>query len=191
MNIPKLSLRSCFCLAAMITLLLAPFVRADDGNVPVVKIAPDMDLNTFTCTNVTLAVDKDGDTSVLSVKIPANQPGPRLSVGPASGTWDFSAAKGIRVLMTNKSDAPIPITLQVENHYQTGTDPFNKEGTTLAPGETKMLQVVFGKSFGHVGYALNPAAITGLALYVGAPVATVDRKLLIRSIETFVTEEAQ
>jgi hypothetical protein len=148
-------------------------------------------LSAFTCTNVTLALEKDGDASVLSVKLPANQDGCRLSLRPANGTWDFSAAKGIKVLMTNKSDAPIPITLQVENQYQTGTDPYSKEGTILAPGETKLLQVVFGKSFGHAGYALNPAAITGLTLYVGTPAPTVDRKLLIKSIETFVTPDTQ
>jgi hypothetical protein len=191
MNALKLFRRVHLGLAGVLTLLLSPCVSADGAHVPVVAITPQLDLTALDAQNSTLSVDTDKGAPVLSWKVEPNAPAPSFTINPPEGTWDFSAAKGIRALVTNESSVAVPFTIQVANQFQTGTEPFSKDGTVIGPGETRLVQAPFGKIFGHPAFPLDPKAITSVHIYVGGPPSPAERTLVIHSIETFVTLEAQ
>lgn len=190
MNFSKLILRPPFILAALSILFVSPCLLANDNGDKLIPITPQTDLNAFTCQNASLSLTTDGGASVLCLKLEANKAGSRMSLPAPNGSWDLSAAKGVEVVVTNKSDVAVSFTLQVENAFTEGTEPYSKAALTLSPGETGTVHAPFGQVFGHAGaYQFDPKAVTGVTIYVGGPATPAARTLLIRSIESFVTEQ--
>jgi len=191
MSVSMIIQRNVMLLIGILVLLLGSWSLADDANVPVVKITPQLDLTAFKCNKSTLSLATDGGASVLSLKLQANQAFPGLEMKPAGGAWDWSAAKGVRGRVTNPNDAAISVTLRVQNEAPGEKEPWSTGSIVIGAGETRLVQTVFGKVYGNPGYALDPKKITGLTLYVGGEAVPAERTLLIKSIETFVAEEIQ
>jgi hypothetical protein len=190
MNLLKSIRRTPFGLVALLTLFLAPCASADDGTQKLIEITPETDLSSITCQNASLSLETDDKASVLCLKLEANTTGSRMTIKPPGDVWNLSAAKGVEAVVTNKSDAPVSFTLQVENAFTEGTEPYSKAAITLNPGATATVQAPFGKVFGHAGsYQFDPKAVTGVTIYVAGPAVPAERKLLIRSIESFITEQ--
>lgn len=116
-----------------------------------------------TSDNVTVAAG-------MEIKIspgPAGYPG--VSVVPAEGkVFDLSAFGHIQAQVTNTGPAPVGLTLRADNEGNWKDNPWNAEVVRLKPGASGQVKLYFGHSFGgKPGYALKPAAVSKILLFVG------------------------
>ena len=94
---------------------------------------------------------------------PAQYPG--LSIKPESGAkWDLTPWGRVEAKFTNLGDANLQVTLRVDNKLDGSS--CNTESTTLKPGESKVLKVIFGYSFGYKpGFQLDPSSVIQLLVF--------------------------
>ena len=86
---------------------------------------------------------------------------------PASG-WDLTGYTGIQIPVHNPGAEAITVTLKVENPSGPDANPWNAEVLTLDGGATKPLKVVFGKSFGGKGFALDATRVAFIRVFTQA-----------------------
>ena len=91
---------------------------------------------------------------------------------------DLSAFTGVEAEVTNLDQVERKVVLRVDNGGDWRREPWNTEVDTLAPGETKVIAVTFGRSYGAPGYKLDPATVVNLLLATPAPEGVVRLRLL-------------
>ena len=100
------------------------------------------------------------------------QPGkdayPGLNIKPEGIAWNLSAFGHIDARVVNTGTKPLSLALRVDNAGDWKDNPWNTESLSLAPGQSGTVTTIFGYAYGHKpGYALKPAAIVNLLLFVG------------------------
>ena len=175
-------MRSCRFLPPAVGLLLAAgFVasaRADGAaplaGRPLLDVAAAAAAQRLTPTygakdTVSVASSRDPAAPGLLVTIQpgkAEYPGVELKPEGAK-TWDLSAFGRVEARLVNTGSRELRVSLRVDNEGDWHDNPWSCEEITLPPGASGTVGVIFGYSFGHHrSFALKPAAISGILLYV-------------------------
>ncbi len=111
---------------------------------------------------VSVTPGKDGIT--VNIAAGAEQY-PGFFVKPETGaSWDLSPWGRVEAKITNLGTANLQLSMRVDNKPDGSSG--NTESTTIKPGETKILKVIFGFGYGFKpGYALNPGAIADILFF--------------------------
>ncbi|MFB9900297.1 family 16 glycosylhydrolase [Cerasicoccus arenae] len=94
---------------------------------------------------------------------------PGLGITSTDGSpWDLSDFGHIEAEIENTGETKLPLSLRVDNSGNWQDNPWNTESTTVKPGETKTLKVIFGHSYGlKPGYKLDPSKVSQLLFFTG------------------------
>ena len=97
---------------------------------------------------------------------PGKEGYPGIKLAPKDGTWDLSAFGHVEARVVNTGAKPISISLRVDNSGDWQDGPWNTESVYLKPGNAGTITTIFGYSYGRQpGYALKPAAVTGMLIF--------------------------
>ena len=108
------------------------------------------------------SVGKDG-VSVAIAGGPSAYPG--IVIKPATGSsWDLTPYGRVDAKLTNTGTEPISMGMRVDNAND--GESCNCEVISLKPGETQVLKVFFGYSFGKKAFSLKPGAVTQILVMV-------------------------
>jgi len=102
----------------------------------------------------------------LVVKIaPGKAEYPGLDMRPAT-PWDLSQFGHVEARIENTDTKTINVSMRLDNVGQ--DNPWNTESTSIKPGASGTIKVIFGYAYGHKpGYPLNPSAIANLKFFTG------------------------
>ncbi len=115
------------------------------------------------------------------------QPGkdnyPAFSFTPKSGTWDLSQFGHVQARVKNTGAAPLQLSMRVDGRPDGAASPAsNTEGINIKPGETGVVKVIFGFTYGFKPSAKpNPAAISGLVIF--AMKSKAEQSFIVEAIE--------
>lgn len=93
---------------------------------------------------------------------------PGISIEPING-FDFSAYHSVQVTLKNAGDHPVSITARVDNEGNWRDKPYSAEATRIDPGDTKVIDIQFGKTFGKTGHNLDTSKIKRIMLFANNP----------------------
>lgn len=124
-------------------------------------------------------VAQEAGSPALKFSFPAGNSYPGVDI---PGPWDLSASSGVSMDVTNTGSSKVGLTLRADNAGDWQKSPWNSEVVWLAPGASGTVTVTFGQSFGKPGYALDPAAVIRLKVFVNAPKS--DGEILIQNIRS-------
>ena len=91
---------------------------------------------------------------------------PGIVLLPEGTVWDLSAFGHVDAQVANTGEGKSGLSLRVDNDGDWQANPWNGETTWLNPGQTASARVYFGYSWGKPGYALDPAKVTRVLLFV-------------------------
>lgn len=112
---------------------------------------------------VSVAVAQGAPGVVVTIQ-PGKEGYPGVNLSPQEGKWDLSDFGHIETRIANLGDKPISVSLAVDNKPD-GIQR-NTESTTVKPGETGSIKVIFGHAYGKKpSYALKPAEVQRLLLF--------------------------
>jgi len=132
--------------------------------------------------HATASIDKGDSSPTLKLELPAGEKYPGAGFIPAGGgEWDLSAFKGVEAELTNVGSSRLAITLRVDNPGEGAPETWNAEAAALSPGETKVLTVTFGKTWGKPGAQIDPAHIVEIQIFAADP--GEDGALVVRSLK--------
>lgn len=94
---------------------------------------------------------------------------PSLYLYPDGRKWDLSLYESVEMEVTNLSASKVTVLARVDNPNADGQKNCNTERATIEPQKTGTLKVTFGKSWGGVGFALDPSNVVGILLMVDRP----------------------
>jgi hypothetical protein len=114
------------------------------------------------------AVEEAG-AKALKMTFPESKAYPGVDIPAPEGTWDLSAFKGVAADVTNSGPGKIGVSLRVENPGDWRQSPWNSNVLWLSPGASGTITVNFGESFGKPGFALDPARVIKVKLFVNSP----------------------
>jgi beta-glucanase (GH16 family) len=186
-----------FLTAAALALTLSPALRAQTpaADAPVGGIAPKAlfdptdknAVSNFSAANqaesqITVKA-ADSGTGVDVTIAPGEAGYPGVVLKPASGAWDLSPYGNITATITNTGTKNASISLRADNDGDWHISPWDTEGFSFKPGETKSVKLIFGYSYGYKpGYALKSNAVIQLLLFTNK-VSTDPITFHIESIE--------
>ena len=156
----------CFCLALLTHRSIAgpaekPLI--DLGHADIVKRIVPSSSDQVTVTRAA------GTDSVLVTCRPGKGDYPGVEVRPDGANWNLSDFGHIDARITNTGTAAFAVCLRVDNDGDWKTNPWNAENIYPKPGETITVRVRFGYSFGNRAFALNPAKIPRLLIFINKP----------------------
>ncbi|HVJ45822.1 MAG TPA: hypothetical protein VM511_05505, partial [Luteolibacter sp.] len=124
-----------------------------------------------------------GQSITVTIK-PGPEGYPGLGLTKKDGTpFDLSKHGNVEAKVTNLGSKKISVNLRLDNEGDWKTNPYNAESTSLDPGETGTIKLIFGHSYGHKkGFALNSAAISRILFFGGK--SDVDQVFRIDSLIT-------
>jgi beta-glucanase (GH16 family) len=111
----------------------------------------------------------DGGSGIVVTCRPGKDAYPGITVKPEGAVWDLSEFGYVQARVTNIGAAPVTVCLRVDDDGDWTTNPWNAENAALAAGETGVVRVRFGYSWGKPGFALHPARIARLLLFTSKP----------------------
>ena len=127
---------------------------------------------------VSVAGAQGAPGAVVTIQ-PGKEGYPGIDLSPREGKWDLSKFGHIEARIANLGDKPISISLAVDNKPDGSQR--NTESTTVKPGETGSIKVIFGYGYNKKpSYALNPAEVQRLLLFTTT--SKVARSFRIESI---------
>lgn len=103
---------------------------------------------------------------MIQLNFPLLKGYPGVNFPVPSDGWDLTGFTGIQIPIHNPGAVPVAVTLKVENPAGTDPNPWNAEIVTVNSGATQTLKLTFGKSFGQSGFALDPARVASVRLFV-------------------------
>ncbi len=144
----------------------------------------DADLSKLKPREANVSLSEVGGQKCLKIDFKASQKYPDVQFSPPSGTWDLSGYAGIRTEITNAGKNLEKISLRVDNQGTPAEKKWIVGGDTLAPGETRVFEVVFGESKGkQVQYPLDRTAIIAIHVFLTQP--KEDGVLIVKNIQAF------
>lgn len=108
-------------------------------------------------------------SKVLKIDFGAPQGYPGINFTAPPGGWDLSGFAGIQIKVTNPGAEAVTVNMKVENEGDWKTSPWSVDMVNIGPGETQILKVVFGQSFGHAGFKLDLGHITNVRFFITPP----------------------
>jgi beta-glucanase (GH16 family) len=112
---------------------------------------------------VSVAGAQGAPGAVVTIQ-PGKEGYPGITLSPPEGKWDLSDFGHIEARIANLSDKPISISLAVDNKPDGSQR--NTESTSVKPGETGSVKVIFGYGYNKKpSYALNPAEVQRLLFF--------------------------
>lgn len=173
-------IRSFLSSASIFCLLASSAVSADSKFIDFASL----DATAIKVENgATVAIEDQDGSKVIQLKFPASKSYPGFELSAPNGEWNLSSSSGVTAEVTNTSSVKVGVSLRVENAGDWKQSPWNSNVTWLAPGATGSIVVKFGESFGKPGFALDPAAVTKIKVFVGTPSA--DGTVIVNTIEGF------
>jgi len=173
------------CSLAIFSLLLTGAFHAGAQEVPAsgeLFSFKEEDLGTLKLRfEATATIDKSDSSPALKVEIPVSEKYPGVAFIPSGGEWDLSAFKGLEAEVSNVGSSRLALTLRVDNQGNGAPDTWNAEAAALGPGETKVIRVTFGKTWGKEGAALDTAHIVETQIFATGP--GEDGTIIIRSLK--------
>lgn len=170
--------------APLLLVLASQVVAADPPPKALLDLAAPGAENRITTTRqVSVArTDKGGAAGGLAVTIAAGKEGyPGITLAPEAGAWDLSAFGRIEAKVSNPSDKPLGINLRVDDDGDWKTDPWNAENTTIKPGQTATVKLIFGHSYGFKpAHKLAAGRVVRVLLFTGKTDA--QRTFVVESI---------
>jgi beta-glucanase (GH16 family)/uncharacterized cupredoxin-like copper-binding protein len=118
-----------------------------------------------------------GKALEVMVKPTEAYPGIQLNAPGPGGAWDLSNFAGVELRVCNTGAAAASVVLRIDNPGDWRKNPWNAEKAHLKPGESKLIRVKFGQSWGGAGYALNPAAVVRALVFIEYPKQEVTLQL--------------
>jgi len=112
-----------------------------------------------------VTVDKEG----VHLAFPASKGYPGFDLAAPDGTWDLSGFKGVAVEIANDGGAKVGVSVRVENAGDWKTSPWNAQTSWINAGAAGTVTVIFGENFGKPGFALDPAAVKKIKIFVNSP----------------------
>jgi len=90
---------------------------------------------------------------------------PSIAISPESGSaWDLSPWGRVDAKITNLGAGNLQVSMRVDNKKDGSSN--SCEGVSLKPGETKVLKVIFGYSYGYKpSFQLNPGSIVQILVF--------------------------
>jgi len=143
---------------------------ADTGNLPLITFSSDAaEQRVFASSDqVTFKRLADPAGGKLDVTIrPGKDNYPGITLKPDGAAWDLARFGHIDLRLTNTGETPIVACLRVDGDADWKLNPWNAEHSDLKPGATETVQVRFGYSWGKRGYALNPAKVAQVLVFLG------------------------
>jgi beta-glucanase (GH16 family) len=115
---------------------------------------------------VSVARVPDGPGVVITCR-PGKSDYPGITLTPKDGSWDLSAFGHVEAKVANVGAVTSGVSLRIDNEGDWTLNPWNSETAWLKPGESSTLRIRFGYSWGKPGFALDPAKVIRLLLFVG------------------------
>lgn len=124
---------------------------------------------TPTSSQVTVARSRNPAAPGVVVTIQPGQEGyPGVNIKPVGAAWNLSAFGHVEARVVNTGTTPLSVALRVDNAGDWKDNPWNTESVSLEPGKSGTVSTIFGYAYGYkLGYALKPAAIVNMMLFVG------------------------
>lgn len=106
---------------------------------------------------------------------------PNIQFPLPRGGWNLSAFDRIEVEIENPGAKTVTPHLRVDNPGNWKDQPWNTQRQVIPAGQTRTLSLVFGQDNGGPGFALNPARVSGIQLFLERPIR--DTTLVIKRIK--------
>ncbi|WP_309386196.1 family 16 glycosylhydrolase [Cerasicoccus frondis] len=113
-------------------------------------------------------IEHDGEPA-LEIVFSTDDSYPALHFPIPDGGWNLSDYAGVQVQVTNPGAERIGVGMRVDNEGSWKDRPWNSSYTRIKPGETKTLQVVFGKDGNNPGYPLDSSRVSKIQLFTMKP----------------------
>jgi hypothetical protein len=127
-----------------------------------------------------VSLEEEGSGKALKLTFPTSNGYPGVDFPASEGHWDLSAFRGVEADVTNRGPGKVGITLRVENPGDWRQSPWNSNVIWLEPGHNGTVAVNFGESFGKPGYALDPARVSKIKIFLNTP--KQDGEILLQSL---------
>jgi hypothetical protein len=116
-------------------------------------------------------VERDGRKALRVLFKPGANVYPGIYLLPPSGgRWDLSDCNRVEFRIANTGAAAVQAGCRVSDGPVTdGHKHCNTEMATLEPGESRLVAVVFGRSYGGPGWNLDRAGVVNLEVYADNP----------------------
>lgn len=171
------------CATLLACCLMAPLAAVDPTQRPLIDLTAANAVEKLVpndAAQVTVARDAAGITLTIAH---GGNGYPGITIKPdGADTWDLSKCGHVAVTVTNTGKDKIGVCLRVDNAGDWKANPWNGENLYLAPGKTGTAVVHFGYSWGKKGYALDPAKVSQVLVFLGNPKET--QSFRIESITT-------
>ncbi len=156
-----------------------------EGNIKsLFAVESDTDLSKLKPREASVSLSEGSGQKYLKIDFKASEKYPDVQFSPPSGTWDLSGYAGIRAEITNAGKNLEKISIRVDNQGTPAEKKWITGGDKLAPGETRVFEVIFGESKGkQAQYALDRAAIIAIHVFLAQP--KEDGVLIVKSIQAF------
>lgn len=149
----------------------APAASAIPASGEIIKLVKGFDVSTLKTDKATASLVEQDGKAKLKLDFAEASPFPNVQFLKEGEVRDFSAFTGIQADVTNLGKDPLRVGIRADNAGDPSEKPWNTGGAMLAPGETQTIQIVFGKSWGNPGFALNPKGVTQVQIYGFGPAA--------------------
>ncbi|MBM3499129.1 MAG: hypothetical protein FJX74_10715, partial [Armatimonadetes bacterium] len=154
---------------AALCLLYAVSALADEAQLTLVDLTDDVCLERLKSDQpeqVSVARVADGSGVVVTCR-PGKSDYPGIVLRPEGEGWDLSAYGHVEAKVANLGQVTSGVSLRIDNAGDWTTNPWNSETAWLKPGESATVRIRFGYSWGKPGFALDPARVTQLLVFVG------------------------
>ena len=125
----------------------------------------------------------------IKVTFKAGEAYPKIQFPIPEGGWNLSAFGGVEVTITNPGERKVTAYIRADNPGDEKLEPWNTENLALAPGETKTLQLNFGKQNGAPAFPLDSARVTAIQLFLVRP--KFETTLMVSDLKAFGSPSAR
>lgn len=130
------------------------------------------------------------NTGIIVTLAPGAEQYPGLIIKPESGSaWDLTPWGRIETKITNLGTTKLQLSMRVDNKPDGSS--CNTEGVSLAPGQSKVLKVIFGYTYGFKpGFKLDSGAVRQL-LFFASREKNAERSFRIEELQATGTAGEQ
>jgi beta-glucanase (GH16 family) len=169
---------------ALVACLTHRLAAADPASLPLVAFSTDGAEQRVSASSDQVAFKRHGDPAggALDVTIrPGKDSYPGITIKPDGAAWDLAKFGHVDLRLTNTGEKPIVVCLRVDGDLDWKLNPWNGENADLKPGATETVRVRFGYSWGKRGYAIDPAKVVQVLVFLGK--SDAGQSFRIESIE--------
>ena len=175
--------RTMICLA-VVACLSRQLAAADPADLPLITLSAEGAEQHVAASSdqVTSRAAADSAAGALDVTIlPGKEGYPGITIKPKDTAWDLSRFGHIDLRLRNTGDKPIVVSLRADGDLNWKLSPWNVENAELRPGASDTIRVRFGYSWGKRGYAIDPAKVVQVLVFLGKSDST--QSFRVESIE--------